>query len=152
VRRLLSLALAATAGVLFGAGLLLSGMTRPATVIGFLDVGGGWDPTLGFVMAGAVTVYAVAFVAIRRQLREPYFGEAFHLPTRRDLDATLVLGASMFGVGWGLAGVCPGPSIVAAASGRATALGFVIAMMIGMAIHDRAISAMASRAARHREG
>jgi uncharacterized membrane protein YedE/YeeE len=126
--------LAALAGVLFGAGLLVSGMTQPAKVVGFLDVTRGWDPSLGFVMAGAVAVYALAFRRIRRRAT-PWFDGAFHLPTRRDVDATLLAGAAIFGVGWGLGGLCPGPGLVAAAGGSTTAIAFVAAMLTGMLAH-----------------
>ncbi len=130
--RLLSIVLAVVAGGLFGAGLLISGMTQPARVIGFLDVTRGWDPSLAFVMGGAVVVYALAFRWIRRDRRDPWFDVTFHLPTRRDLDAPLLVGAALFGVGWGLGGLCPGPGLVAAASGSITGLAFAAAMIAGM--------------------
>lgn len=127
-----SIALAAVVGLAFGAGLLLSGMTAPAKVIGFLDVRGGWDPSLGLVMAGAIAVYAPLARWIQRARRAPWTDVAFHLPTRRDLDGKLVVGAAIFGVGWGLGGLCPGPGVVAAAAGRETGLLFVAAMLVGM--------------------
>jgi uncharacterized membrane protein YedE/YeeE len=127
----------ALAGGLFGAGLLVSGMTRPSKVIAFLDVTRAWDPSLAFVMGGAVAVYALAFRRIRRGRTEPWFDVAFHLPTRRDLDAALVAGAALFGVGWGLGGLCPGPGLVAAAAGRTTGLAFVAAMLAGMILSRR---------------
>ena len=129
--RAVSLALAALAGALFGAGLLVSGMTRPERVVGFLDLGGAWDPSLAFVMGGALAVYAVAHRWIRRR-RGPWFDDRFHMPVRRDLDPQLLVGAAIFGVGWGLAGLCPGPAIVAAASVQASAIGFTVAMLAGM--------------------
>lgn len=132
-RRSTSLVLALAAGALFGAGLLVSGMTLPARVIGFLDVGGAWDPTLIFVMGGAVAFYGILHRAIVRRGR-PWLDTRFHLPTRRDIDAPLVVGAALFGVGWGLGGFCPGPGLVAAASGATTALVFVAAMVVGMVI------------------
>ncbi len=119
------------AGALFGAGLLLAGMTDPARVLGFLDVLGDWDPTLAFVMIGAIAVHATTYQLIRRR-PSPLFDSTFHLPTRNDLDARLLAGAALFGVGWGLAGFCPGPALVAAASGASTALVFVAAMIAGM--------------------
>jgi uncharacterized membrane protein YedE/YeeE len=137
-RRALPLLAAAAAGALFGAGLLIAGMTQPARVVGFLDPVHGWDPSLGFVMLGAVAVYAVALRAIRRRRASPWFDTTFHLPTRRDLDLPLVLGAAIFGVGWGLAGLCPGPALVSAASGAPHALAFVAAMLAGMALQRRA--------------
>jgi len=130
--RVISIVLAVVAGGLFGAGLLVSGMTQPAKVIGFLDVTRSWDPSLGFVMGGAVAVYAMAFRWIRRGRTEPWFDVAFHLPTRRDLDGALIAGAVLFGVGWGLGGLCPGPGLVAAAAGSTGGLAFVAAMIAGM--------------------
>jgi uncharacterized membrane protein YedE/YeeE len=128
----MSVALAAVVGIALGAGLLLSGMTSPARVIGFLDVRGGWDPSLGLVMAGAIAVYAPLARWIQRARRTPWTDVAFHLPTRRDLDGKLVVGAAIFGVGWGLGGLCPGPGVVAAAAGSETGLLFVAAMLVGM--------------------
>lgn len=128
--------MAALAGGLFGAGLLLSGMTRPARVVGFLDVLGDWDPSLAFVMVGAVAIYGLTYRKLRTR-SHPWFDVRFHLPTRRDLDPQLIAGAAIFGVGWGLAGICPGPGLVAAASGAASTIGFVAAMLLGMYLHDR---------------
>ena len=130
MKHAVSLGLAAMAGALFGAGLLLSGMTQPSHVIGFLDVR-AWDPTLACVMVGAIAVYATAlrWSAARKR---PWFAPTFHFPTRRDLDAPLIAGAAIFGVGWGLAGYCPGPGVVAAASGTTSAIVFVGAMLAGM--------------------
>ncbi|MDQ3038019.1 MAG: YeeE/YedE family protein, partial [Myxococcota bacterium] len=108
-------------------------MTEPANVIGFLDVTGDWRPALMFVMVGAIAVNALVYRWVRRR-RAPLFAETFALPTRRDLDARLLGGAAIFGVGWGLAGYCPGPGIVSLASGSTTALVFVGAMLGGMAI------------------
>lgn len=103
------------AGALFAAGLGISGMTQPSKVIGFLDVAGAWDPSLLFVMGAAVAVHFVLGRIIRRRAT-PLWDTSFHLPTRKDIDARLVFGAAMFGIGWGLGGFCPGPGIVAAAS------------------------------------
>lgn len=130
--RVATIALAAIAGALFGAGLLLGGMTQPAKVVAFLDPTRGWDPSLAFVMGGAMVVYASAHHAIRRWRRSPWLDTRFHLPTRRDIDITLIVGAAIFGVGWGLAGLCPGPGLVGAAAGSQTALMFVAAMLVGM--------------------
>lgn len=135
--RVMSLVLPGIAGALFGIGLLVSGMTVPARVIGFLDVR-AWDPTLMFVMGGAVIVYAIAFRVIRGR-RTPWFDVKFHLPTRRDIDAPLVIGAALFGVSWGLAGLCPGPALVSAASGASSALAFVGAMFAGMYAQHRLV-------------
>jgi uncharacterized membrane protein YedE/YeeE len=133
----MSIVLALASGALFGAGLLVAGMTRPEKVIAFLDVAHGWDPSLAFVMGGAIVVYAAAFVAIRRRRREPWLDTAFHLPTRRDVDAALLVGSALFGIGWGLGGLCPGPGLVAAASGSVTGVAFVAAMLTGMLLERR---------------
>ncbi|MBE7454002.1 MAG: YeeE/YedE family protein [Kofleriaceae bacterium] len=133
----MSLVMAGVVGALFGAGLLVSGMTQPAKVIGFLDVAGGWDPSLAFVMGGAVVVYGLAWRLVRARRREPWFDAAFHLPTRRDLDARLLGGAAIFGVGWGLGGLCPGPGLVAAGGGATTGLAFVAAMLVGLLAQRR---------------
>jgi uncharacterized membrane protein YedE/YeeE len=135
-RRITALGHAALAGALFGAGLVISGMTRPARILGFLDPLGGWDPSLAFVMAGAVAVYAVAYAAIRRRAR-PWFEVRFHVPVRADIDAPLIAGAAVFGIGWGLGGLCPGPAIVAVAGGSTSALAFVLAMLAGMHLRHR---------------
>lgn len=135
--RAVSLLAAGVAGALFGAGLLVSGMAQPARVIGFLDVTGAWDPSLAFVLGGAVGVYAAAFRWIRGRRRGPWFDVQFHLPTRRDIDPPLILGAALFGIGWGLGGLCPGPGIVSAASGSLTGLAFVAAMLAGMYAQHR---------------
>jgi len=130
--RVAALAVAALAGALFGAGLVISGMTQPARIAHFLDPLHDWDPSLAFVMAGAVAVYATGHAWTRRRLDRPWFDLRFHLPARTDIDAQLVIGAAMFGIGWGLAGLCPGPGIVAAASGSTSAMAFVLAMIAGM--------------------
>jgi uncharacterized membrane protein YedE/YeeE len=128
---------AVLAGLVLGLGLVIAGMTNPAKVTAFLDVGGRWDPSLALVMAGAIGVH---FVLLRRILRRarPLFARSFELPRRTAVDARLILGAAIFGVGWGLGGVCPGPGIVDAASGSAYALVFTAAMAIGaVAIRSR---------------
>jgi uncharacterized protein len=123
-------AAACASGVLFGAGLALSGMTDPHKVLGFLDVFGRWDASLLCVMVGAIGVHALSYRLIRRRAA-PLFARGFALPTRRDLDAKLLIGAAIFGVGWGLGGYCPGPSLVALPSlGLGVAL-FVAAMGLG---------------------
>lgn len=132
-RRNASLGLAALTGALFGGGLVVSGMTRPSKVIGFLDVTRGWDPTLAFVMGGAVAVYAIAVRAVTRR-SHPWLDTRFHLPARSDIDAQLLVGSALFGIGWGLGGFCPGPGIVAAAAGTTTGLVFVAAMTAGMVL------------------
>ncbi len=121
-------------GALFGAGLTISGMTDPARVRGFLDLFGTWDPTLVFVMGGAVLVMAVAW-RIRARMAKPLFGEKFSLPNRGDLDRKLLIGSALFGVGWGIAGLCPGPAMASLALSPGAVLPFVAAMLAGMALH-----------------
>ena len=120
-------------GTLFGAGLALGGMTDPARVRGFLDLFGNWDPTLAFVMGGAVLVMAVAWRFVPR-MAHPLFAEKFALPTRTDLNARLIGGAVLFGVGWGIAGLCPGPGVAALAIEPGAAATFIIAMLAGMGL------------------
>jgi uncharacterized membrane protein YedE/YeeE/intracellular sulfur oxidation DsrE/DsrF family protein len=123
-------------GALFGAGLILSGMTQPAKVIGFLDVTGAWDPSLALVMAGAIAVHFAAYRLVPH-MPSPLFAGAFALPGRRDLDAQLLGGAALFGIGWGLSGFCPGPALASLPSGTAPVLVFVAAMLGGMALFQR---------------
>ncbi|WP_438952193.1 DUF6691 family protein [Porticoccus sp.] len=123
------------AGLIFGIGLLVSGMANPAKVLGFLDLAGSWDPSLALVMGGAVLVGLVAFhVAGKR--RVSLLGEVIRLPTRQDIDKPLVLGSLGFGIGWGLAGFCPGPALVALGAGEQKALVFTLAMLAGMAVYE----------------
>jgi uncharacterized protein len=122
------------AGLLFGLGLALSGMLDPARVRGFLDVGGAWDPSLAFVLGGAVSVSALGY-GLARRLPRPALAETFDLPTSRRIDAPLVLGAALFGIGWGLSGFCPGPAVAALSTGAAPVLVFVAAMLLGMTAH-----------------
>lgn len=121
-------------GVLFGAGLHLGGMTDPARVRGFLDLFGHWDPTLAFVMGGALVVMAVAW-RLRERMDRPWFGEKFSLPSRTDLDPKLIGGAALFGIGWGIAGLCPGPGFAALAIAPLPALIFVASLLGGMLLH-----------------
>lgn len=122
-------------GLVFGWGLLLSGMTDPGKVQGFLDLAGAWDPSLAFVMGGAIGVGVFAFALARRRTTT-FLGGALHLPSSRQIDRPLVLGALIFGVGWGLAGFCPGPGIVSMAAGEPKALTFVLAMLAGMLAYE----------------
>lgn len=130
----MSLLAAFAAGLVFGAGLLLSGMSDPAKVIGFLDVSGAWDPSLAFVMAGAIAVAFFAFRLAGRRAKS-FLGGAMQLPARRDIDPRLVAGSLAFGVGWGLSGFCPGPALVALGAGHVEAAVFVGAMLAGMLFH-----------------
>lgn len=123
-------AVAFGAGLLFAAGLAISGMTQPTKVLGFLDVTGAWDASLVVVMFGALGVHLIAVRHILKRSR-PILGAAFHLPEWRDVDARLVAGAAMFGVGWGIAGYCPGPGIVSLGTFEAGPLLFVAAMCAG---------------------
>lgn len=135
-RRGLDLASALASGVLFGVGLAVSGMTRPEKVIGFLDVGGAWDASLAFVMAGAIAVHFLAYRLIRGR-RAPLWADKFGIPTRRDIDAKLLAGAALFGVGWGLGGYCPGPGVVSLAAGGEGAVVFVATLLLGMFLTAR---------------
>ena len=120
------------AGLLFGLGLLLSGMANPAKVQNFLDVFGTWDPSLAFVMGGAILITMPGFWLVQKRAK-PFFHDAFQLPSRKDFDSRLILGAATFGVGWGLAGFCPGPAITALPLAATGTFIFVPAMLVGMA-------------------
>ncbi len=122
---------AGLAGLLFGLGLGVAGMTQPAKVVSFLDLFGAWDPSLAFVMAGAIAVHAIAYRLVRRRAH-PLFDARFHLPTRTDLDRRLLVGAALFGIGWGIGGYCPGPGLVSLVTLGSNALVFVLAMTTGM--------------------
>lgn len=126
-----------TSGLVFGLGLLVSGMADPGKVKGFLDLAGAWDPSLAFVMGGAILVgfFAFRFAAGRAQ---SFLGGALRLPTRRDIDLRLVAGSAVFGVGWGLAGYCPGPALVSLGAGQDKAVVFVVAMLAGMLVYTAA--------------
>jgi uncharacterized membrane protein YedE/YeeE len=127
-------------GVLFGWGLIISGMSNPQKILGFLDLAGSWDPSLMFVMAGAVLVGLAGFYVVSKRT-EAFFGGALHIPKRRDITKPLIIGSLIFGAGWGIAGFCPGPALVALGAGHVKALVFVIAMLLGMEICDRFFSA-----------
>lgn len=136
-------------GLVFGWGLLIAGMTDPGKVIGFLDLAGVWDPSLAFVMGGGILVGLVGFTLAKKRTQS-FFGSALHLPTSRDIDRRLVLGSLTFGAGWGLAGFCPGPAIVAMGAGESKAALFVVAMIAGMLVFEgleRRARATAARAA-----
>ncbi len=122
-------------GLVFGIGLIVSGMANPAKVLGFLDLAGAWDPSLAFVMAGAIAVGIGAF-AIARRRTVSLLGAEMRLPTARHIDRRLVLGSLLFGAGWGIAGFCPGPALVALGAAQPKALIFVTAMLAGMAIFE----------------
>ncbi len=126
-------------GLLFGLGLMLSGMTDPSKVVGFLDLFGEWDPSLGFVMGGAIAVGFFAF-ALAKKRTTNFLGGALHLPKSNHIDRRLVIGSLVFGAGWGLAGFCPGPALVSMAAGQDKALVFVLAMIFGMIAYEVAQS------------
>ena len=129
----MAIVIALVAGLLFGAGLIVSGMANPAKVLGFLDLFGQWDPSLAFVMAGAIAVGVIAFFVARRRGRS-WLGTPIQLPSATGVTARLVLGSAVFGIGWGLAGFCPGLALVALGAGVPKAVGFVAAMLAGMAV------------------
>jgi uncharacterized membrane protein YedE/YeeE len=122
------------AGALFGVGLAISGMMNPAKIIGFLDIAGNWDPTLAFVMGGALLVTIPAFRLILNRPR-PILADGFALPTRSALDTRLLGGSALFGVGWGLSGFCPGPAVAALTTGLTPVFAFVAAMIAGMTVY-----------------
>lgn len=122
-------------GLIFGFGLILAGMANPAKVIGFLDLAGTWDPSLAFVMGGGIAVGSVAFAFAKKRTKS-LLGLPMHLPTSRQLDARLIGGSLMFGVGWGLAGICPGPALVLLGTGMVQGIVFVAAMLVGMALFE----------------
>jgi len=122
-------------GLIFGLGLILSGMTDPGKVIGFLDIAGMWDPSLALVMGGAIAVGFFAFAMAKKRTMN-FLGGALHLPQSNQIDKPLVVGAMMFGAGWGLAGFCPGPALVSLASGQIKAALFVVLMLVGMQVFE----------------
>ncbi len=132
------------AGTIFGLGLVVSGMTRPDKVLGFLTVDSLWDPSLAFVMVGAIAVHFLAYRLVPR-LRAPLMADHWALPTRKDVDGRLLGGAVLFGAGWGLGGYCPGPAITAAVSGATPTLIFVGAMLGGMGLHHLVEARRAAR-------
>lgn len=124
------------AGVVFGFGLLFGGMANPAKVIGFLDITRVWDPSLAFVMGGAISVSFFAFRFVKRR-RQSICGNTISLPTSKQIDLRLIGGAALFGVGWGLAGICPGPALVLLGAGVSKGIVFVVAMVAGMLLFEQ---------------
>ena len=120
-------------GLVFGLGLIVSGMANPAKVLGFLDLAGAWDPSLAFVMGGAIAVGFFAFLIAKKRTRS-FIGSEMKLPTNSSIDSRLLTGSALFGAGWGVAGFCPGPGLVALGMGEPKALVFVGAMLVGMMI------------------
>ena len=135
-QRLPNLLVSLGSGLVFGFGLSLSGMLDPARIQGFLDIFGPWDPSLAFVLAGAVSIAFIGGRLARRRPR-PAFESAFHLPTETRIDRPLILGSALFGVGWGLGGFCPGPGVASLSLGLWQTWLFVAAMVAGMIVHDR---------------
>ena len=133
--RITEIGVALAAGALFGLGLLVSGMANPAKVLGFLDLFGAWDPSLALVMGGALAVGVVGFAGASRRAQSA-LGLPMRMPTSNEIDRRLVLGSVVFGLGWGLAGFCPGPAVVALATGSSKAFLFVGAMLAGMALFE----------------
>lgn len=123
------------AGLIFGIGLIVSGMANPGKVLGFLDLAGSWDPSLAFVMGGAIAVGLVSF-AIAKRRTVSFLGELLRMPTSRDVDRRLVVGSALFGTGWGIAGFCPGPALASLGTGSPKALLFVVSMVAGMGIFE----------------
>ena len=119
------------AGLLFGTGLIVSGMADPGKVLGFLDLAGAWDPSLALVMAGAIAVGLASF-AIARRRTVSFLGVSLRLPNGRDIDRPLLIGSALFGIGWGIAGFCPGPALAALGTGNVKAVWFVVCMLAGM--------------------
>ncbi|MFJ3044773.1 DUF6691 family protein [Herbaspirillum chlorophenolicum] len=122
-------------GLLFGLGLMLSGMADPAKVLGFLDLAGNWDPSLAFVMIGAIGVGVFAFAVARRR-KSSWLGLPMQLPTATGITPRLLAGSALFGIGWGVAGFCPGPALVALGMGEGKAIAFVLAMLAGMLVFE----------------
>lgn len=143
------------AGLLFGFGLSLSGMTNPQKVRSFLDIGGTWDPSLAFVMVGAIGVHALAYHLWLKKKSRPWLAPAFALPALRTIDGRLLAGSALFGIGWGLAGFCPGPALLSIVSGAPSVFVFVLAMLGGMLIPQKnmeALSKMGYRGERREDG
>jgi uncharacterized protein len=129
------IAVAAFCGLLFGLGLLVSGMADPARVLGFLDLAGMWNPSLALVMVGAIAVGLPAFRLLKKRSHS-LLGEPMRLPSARQIDSRLIGGSLLFGIGWGLAGICPGPALVLVGAGIAKGVGFALAMLAGMAVFE----------------
>jgi hypothetical protein len=123
-------------GALFGVGLAIAGMTQPAKIIGFFDFFGSWDPSLAFVMLGAIVVYTPVYRWAIRTWQRPIWAPAFSLPTRKDIDARLIVGSGIFGVGWGLGGYCPGPALTSIGAGSQEAFTFGASMLLGVGVYQ----------------
>lgn len=131
-----SIAAAFATGLLFGLGLIVAGMSNPAKVLDFLDLAGHWDPSLAFVMAGGIAAMAPAYALLARRRKCSLLGEPMQVPVSRVIDRRLLAGSALFGIGWGLAGICPGPSLVLLGQGSASAFIFFAAMLAGMGVFE----------------
>jgi uncharacterized protein len=127
---------ALVSGLVFGLGLSVSGMLDPTRVRGFLDIAGAWDPSLAFVLGGAVAVSALG-TRLAKRMSAPMFDDQFHLPQGRLIDRRLIAGSAIFGIGWGIGGFCPGPALASLTLGLPATVWFVVAMLAGMTVHDR---------------
>ncbi len=135
MRVLLQWITAGTAGLLLGTGLIVSGMANPAKVVGFLDVSGLWDPSLGLVMGGGLLIGSLGFALLRHR-RQTLLGEPLNLPTNRTINARLIAGSVLFGIGWGLTGICPGPGLVLLGAGLDAGVVYVLSLLAGMALYS----------------
>ncbi|MBS1156852.1 MAG: YeeE/YedE family protein [Proteobacteria bacterium] len=131
----MNIVLSFAVGLIFGLGLIISGMSDPAKVLGFLDLAGHWDPSLSFVMAGAIALGAIAFKLASRR-NASLLGRPMQIPTARQIDRRLVVGSTLFGIGWGLAGICPGPAFVLLGTGATKGIVFVLALLTGMGLFE----------------
>lgn len=131
----MNIVLSFVVGLIFGLGLIISGMSDPAKVLGFLDLAGHWDPSLSFVMAGAIALGAIAFKLASRR-NASLLGRPMQIPTSRQIDRRLVVGSMLFGIGWGLAGICPGPAFVLLGTGATKGIVFVLALLAGMGLFE----------------
>lgn len=132
------------AGLMFGTGLAISGMLDPSRVRGFLDIFGVWDPSLAFVLGGAVAVSAVGYL-ISRTMKHPVLDDTFRVPEKNAIDLNLVLGAAIFGIGWGVSGLCPGPAVASLVFAVPAMLAFTFAMLVGVFVHDRCFAGRQQR-------
>lgn len=135
MRVLLQWITAGTAGLLLGTGLIVSGMANPAKVVGFLDMSGLWDPSLGLVMGGGLLIGSLGFALLRHR-RQTLLGEPLNLPTNRTINARLIAGSVLFGIGWGLTGICPGPGLVLLGAGLDAGVVYVLSLLAGMALYS----------------
>lgn len=135
MKTLLQWIAAGLAGLLLGLGLILSGMANPGKVVGFLDVTGAWDPSLGLVMGGGLIVGAIGFALLRQQ-RKTLLGEPLNLPENRVINLRLIAGSVLFGIGWGLTGICPGPGLVLLGAGVDAGVVYILALLAGMALYS----------------